>query len=246
MKNLILPLLLLLAGLQLSAQGTAYIIKGGPSAGFQQWNSFERDPLLSFNVSVAAESLSEEDKFSLYAQLGYHNRGSAIIYRSQVLNFDNRPVTIPDDRFIFRNLALQLGAKSRLPINEKVRGYYSVGIRAEYNLSTNLGQYEFINEIAAIPFYPFDSREGPFGVQELVYGISVGGGIEFPFSELVMGVIELSVHPDLVPQYEQPELQNVTNPITGNPGTIPERTIRNTTLELSFGVRLLRKVEYVD
>jgi hypothetical protein len=227
-------------------QGTAYIIKGGPSVGFQQWNEFERDPLLSYNVSLAAESLSGDDQFSLFAQIGYHNRGSAIIYRSQILNIDNRPITVPDDRFVFRNIGLQLGAKSRLPINSTFRGYYSFALRGEYNISTNLDQYQEINEIARIPFYPFDEREGPWGVREIVYGVSVAGGLEFSFSDLVMGVIELSVHPDLVAQYEQPALENVTSPITGNRITIPERSIRNTTLELSIGLRLLRKVEYID
>ena len=229
-----------------ACQGTAYIIKGGPSVGFQQWNGFERDPLLTFNASVAAESLAGEDQFSLFAQLGFHNRGSAIIYRSQILNIDNQPITVPDDRFLFRNVGLQLGAKSRLPVNETFRGYYSVALRGEYNISTNLGQYQKINEIARIPYYPFDGREGPWGVREIVYGVSVAGGLEFAFSELVVGIIELSVHPDLVAQYEQPALENVTSPITGNRITIPERSIRNTTLELSFGLRLLRKVEYID
>ena len=229
-----------------TAQGTAYIIKGGPSVGFQQWNGFDRDPLLSFNASVAAESLSGADQFSLFAQLGYHNRGSAIIYRSQILNIDNRPITVPDDRFIFRNIGLQLGAKSRFPVQESFNGYYSFALRGEYNISTNLSQYQQINELARIPYYPFDGKEGPWGVREIVYGVSIAGGLEFPFSELIMGVIELSVHPDLVAQYEQPALENVTSPITGNRITIPERSIRNTTLELSFGLRLLRKVEYID
>ena len=80
-------------------------------------------------------------------------------------------------------------------------------------------------------------------------GASLGGGIEMPFNDLIGGQLTLSVHPDFTYQYDQPSISNVTNPYdpTGSTKiTIPERRIRNITIELSFGLRLLRKVVYEE
>ncbi|MBP6812833.1 MAG: hypothetical protein KA138_14995, partial [Saprospiraceae bacterium] len=73
------------------------------------------------------------------------------------------------------------------------------------------------------------------------------GGMEFMFSELVGGQIQLSVNPDVTPQYRQNAIPNVID--LCNPGSvynIEERRIRNTTVELSIGLRLLKKVVYVE
>jgi hypothetical protein len=80
-----------------------------------------------------------------------------------------------------------------------------------------------------------------------MFGLSLGGGMEFKLGELVGGQLKLSLHPDLTLQYNQPSLENVLNPYSpGTTTTIPERRIRNNALELSVGIRLLRKVVYVD
>ena len=77
-------------------------------------------------------------------------------------------------------------------------------------------------------------------------GVSVGGGLQFEFGELIGGQISLSVNPDLTSQINQPP-GIVSDPF--NPGqniSISAKRVRNTTLELSFGLRLLKKVILVD
>jgi hypothetical protein len=84
-------------------------------------------------------------------------------------------------------------------------------------------------------------------VRKFIFGVSVGGGTEWMLSELVGAQLTFWVHPDVTLQYNQPAIPNVIDP--NNPGvvtTIPERRIRNIALELTLGLRLLRKVEYVD
>jgi hypothetical protein len=85
------------------------------------------------------------------------------------------------------------------------------------------------------------------GVQRWMAGFTLGGGVEVDFGELVGAQIQLTVSPDVTPQYRQNAIPNVPDP--WNPGqniTIPERRIRNTAIELSIGLRLLRKVVLVD
>jgi hypothetical protein len=78
-------------------------------------------------------------------------------------------------------------------------------------------------------------------------GFSIGGGIELALSELVGCQVQLSVNPDVTPQYRQNAIPNVLDQCNpGNVYNIEERRIRNTTVEISVGLRLLRKVVYVD
>src|SRR5690606_31268447 len=56
----------------LHGQGYTFGFKTGPTLGFQQWNDFQRDPLLGFHGALFMESLAEDDAYCLYTQLGYH------------------------------------------------------------------------------------------------------------------------------------------------------------------------------
>jgi len=78
------------------------------------------------------------------------------------------------------------------------------------------------------------------------YGATVGGGWEFEFSELIGGLIEFTINPDLSNQYEQQAIPNVIDPFTNQPITLRERRVRNLTFEVKFGLRFMRKVEYID
>ena len=66
-----------------SAQSTAFTLSGGSTIGTQRWdNSFDRQPLFQWHATIAAESVNnEDDKASIYAQLGYHVKGSAIRFQ---------------------------------------------------------------------------------------------------------------------------------------------------------------------
>jgi hypothetical protein len=226
------------------AQSTAFVLKGGLSMGSQKWdNSLDRQILFRYHAALAVESINnEDDRFSLYAQFGYHVRGSAIRFRVYNINSGFLGGQFSQS-FEFNNLALQLGVKFRSPMGATGTNklFYFGGLRGDYNLNDNLGELNdlYVCNQGALPL------EG--GVQQWMLGLSLGGGIEFPFGELVGGQFEISIHPDITPQYLQGPIPNVID--VCNPGinyTIPERRIRNTTIEISFGLRLLRKVVYVE
>lgn len=222
------------------AQGSfAWGLKGGLAAGFQQWNSFKQDPLLSYQGDLYIENYDGPSANALYAQIGYHVRGSAIRNRGGVNVNSGLPIRITR-KFEFRNASLATGFKKRFDLNEK-KAYYYVGLRADYTLSTNLKPYDR-NSIDGA-FFPFAE-----GMRKFNYGLSGGAGLEFMFSKLVGGIVELNFAPDVSFQYRQPEIPNSlsNNPFTGQSVTIPERQIRNFTLELTVGFRFLRIVEYID
>ncbi len=226
-------------GLSASAQSYTFGIKGGPVLGTQNWNNGQRQPLLSGHFIVSAETWGEDDPNSLFAQLGYHNRGSSI--RQLFLN----PVTgfNPQSRsFVFSNLGLTIGAKRRLRLGTW-SPFYTVGLRGEYTIRTNLDEYQDAN-FTAPTAYPLNEF-----VNKWNYGLYAGGGTEFAISEFIGAILEVSVNPDLSRQYFQPPLSNVSiyNPWSGQSvSNLPERTIRNVSLEVTLGLRFLRKVEYID
>lgn len=228
----------------MNAQSTAFVFKGGLSIGTQKWdNSIDKELLFRYHVALAVESINNEnDRSSLYAQIGYHVKGSASRYR--YFNFNNPSILGNQftQTFQFRNIALQLGAKQRFPLGTgTAKSYYFGGLRGEYNLSSNLGQLN-ISTVCNPGSLPLKGGE-----QKFLFGFSIGGGLELVLSELVGAQLELSVHPDVTPQYRQgliPGVIDQCNP--GNTITIPERRIRNTTIEISLGLRLLRKVVYED
>jgi hypothetical protein len=231
------------------AQSYAFGIKGGPSAGFQRWdNSFQHDPLLRYNGIVFIESVGEDSRFALFAQGGYHIKGSAIrTPRITAIGQNNQLVEIPSQSttFQFRNLSVSVGAKQRLNLGlGDSKFYYMFGIRGDYTLSTQLGPKSFSTYDWYGVYYPQKEY-----VRKINYGAIFGGGFEMPFSELIGMVVELTVNPDFSKQYFQPALNNIINP---NPYggsaliNIPQRQISNTTIELTLGFRFLHKIIYID
>lgn len=234
-------LLLALVFGRMQSQSTAFVFNGGLSVGFQKWdNSFDRQPLYKYHAALAVESVNNEnDNGSIFAQFGYHIRGSATRFR---FFFTGGGIDTYSEEFQFRNLSLILGAKQKFPLGERNKYFYYGGIRGDYTLSTN------IDELAGAQVYPIYY---PYigSMRRWMVGVSLGGGLEVPLSELVGGQLTLSVHPDFTYQYNQPSISNVTNPFDPTGGskiTIPERRIRNITIELSLGLRLLRKVVYEE
>ena len=219
------------------AQSFVFGFKGGPVMATQNWSSFQREPLFDLHGIAFIETWGEDDPNALFAQLGYHTRGSSLrqLFVNPTLGF------VPQSRsFKFRNLAATVGGKRKFYLTDKIDGYYSLGIRGELNINTNLDEFRLQNQ-TAITSYPLNEFVRPF-----TYGVYAGGGFEFKIAELVGVMAELSVNPDLNRQYFQPPLTNVLDPVTGMTRNLQEREIRNITLELSIGIRLLRKVIYVD
>lgn len=229
------------------AQGYAFGMKGGLTVGLQRWDeSFQREPLFRYHGIAYIESLSDNNEFGLFAQAGYHIKGSTIrtypyVYQLSGGGFERIPgMTIP---FEFRNASLGLGGKKKYDLGVNSKAYYLLGIRVDYTLSTKL-RPDFVDAQSPYAFiYPIE----PF-VKKINYGAIVGGGFEWMFSEYVGGVLEFSVNPDFSLQYNQPPIENIINP---NPNgsniiTIPQRQIRNLTFEVSLGIRLLHIIEYID
>ena len=225
--------------------GYFYGLRGGLSLGSQDWSNIETELRPGLHADVFYETLSSNTPFSFWAQLGYHQRGSRIS-RRRVLTFQGNQVRLPADAFVFNNLSLALGGKQVVKFLGLADLYYVLGLRAEYNLSTNLGEYDRLSGTQGIAFrqnYPVDSYEF---INRFVYGVSAGGGINLPLTDGIGGFVELVVQPDLNFQYNQGAINNVINPSGPGNTSIGERAIRNVTIELSVGLRFLRKWTYVD
>jgi len=239
-KNLLCLLICLLLGGTLTAQSYAFGVKGGLTVGFQKWDLFEQDPSFKYHGIAFIETAPEDNAFAVFAQAGYHIKGSAIRNRN-LINQNTGDVFRPPAReFLFKNVSLTAGAKQKFDYGSKdSKVYYMIGIRGDYTIGTNLEIYEQINNVFFI--YPSNG-----GVRKFNYGVTVGGGMELPFSEYISGLIEFSVNPDFSLQYQQPPLNGIYNPFTGQNTTLRERKITNTTFELSVGLRFLVIVEYID
>lgn len=211
--------------------------KLGLSIGTQNWDGFERRPMANYHFAMFTESRDPDLKGSLYAQLGYHSRGSGL--RLQIGNLGG---VFTNQAFIYRNVSLGLGVKKRLVTSSLSTPYYFVGIRGEYNVSNNLKEVREEFSIGASNlFYPFEVF-----VNKITYGISFGGGFEFYGGDFVQPVIEFNFSPDLNFQYASEEVGSIINPFNGQTVNLPARNIRNVTFEVSLVMRFLREVIYVD
>lgn len=225
--------------------GYFFGFKGGLSLGNQDWTGLETEINLGYHSAAFLESIPAQGKFSFWAQLGYHVRGSRIS-RRRGFTIGGNQIRLPADNFEFNNLSLAVGAKQVVTYTSFADIYYLIGLRADYNLSTNLSEYDQLESSQGIAFrrnYPFDS---PDFINSFTYGATVGGGAGFPISDAVGGFLEITAHPDFSFQYNQPPINNVIDPFGGANTTIGERAIRNFTLEISVGLRFLRKWTYVD
>ncbi len=225
-------------------QGMAFGFKGGPSIGFQKWNTgSQRDALFAYHGIAFIESLAEQDEFSIFAQAGYHVKGGAVRYnRFTYLDNSNnlREFGGRTDRYEFRNLSLTIGGKQKFGLNN-FSYYYLFGLRGEFTASTNLNERADGFPVGIANYFPTDDF-----VRKINYGVTVGGGFEFKFSDFIAGIVELTVNPDFSKQYFRPTIDNVYNPYTMQVSTLPEQDLSNTTIEISVGMRFIRKVEYVD
>jgi len=251
MKNILgLSLILMIfTTTQVTAQSYAFGIKGGLTIGTQNWdNSFQRDALFRYHAIAFVESASEENNFSIFAQGGYHVKGSAIrTYSSTIIDGNGNRRTFPgfDLPFEFNNVSITLGGKQKYDFGGgNKRLYYMLGVRGDYTLGTNFGDIDFERSPVYATIYPIEGFVNKFN-----YGATLGGGMELPLSDLYGIVLEFTVNPDFSKQYNQPAIPNVINP---NPDasqrsiTIPERSITNLTFEISVGFRFLNIIEYID
>ena len=96
-------------------QDYAFGVKGGLTLGFQNWgNALSNDALVSWHGITFIETADEENRFAVFAQLGYHNKGSALRNRNfrNILtgNINRAPAT----EFIFSELIAYSGRKAEI------------------------------------------------------------------------------------------------------------------------------------
>jgi len=217
----------------LYGQATSYSLKIPFTLGLQTWDRLDTDPMLfTPGVLLEIESLNENETASVYASLGYVARGSRTRIRSFINSENERIVT--SGSFTFRNASLQLGARAIKPWTESKTLFYGLAGRLEYNVSNNLDQYQDIsgNIFTTLPVPGF--------VNDFTYGLTLSGGIFWYLNDRFDGVFEIQINADVNNQYTQPTLNNVRDPRTGNPTTLPSRTVRNNSVEFIVGVRLFK------
>lgn len=218
MTRILTVIVLFCLSQSLSGQNTLVGVKGVFTANQQRWNSYDRDMYFAPGLDVYIESYEEEESYRLYAQLGYHSRGSSL------RGFDYRVYS----KHKFENAVLELGAKQTFHKADRWLGYYLIGVRGEFTFATNL-ENNANNSIYSLV--------DPAFVQRWNYGVSVGGGLEFLKDEERAYVLEFTINPDLSRQYFQPyAIETCCNSI-GQPITLRRQEVKNLSIELKLGYR---------
>ncbi len=219
----------ILMAFHLEAQSNAYIFKGGSTIGLQRWdNSASRQPLFRYHGAFCYESIGSEGSKVVYAQIGYHIRGSGLQFN--LINNNGTPINrIINYGIEFHNLALDIGFK-KLFHRRTANGFYAVGMRGEY---TARSVFDIYQELA------------PF-VRKWNYGISARVGAELPIKKVVHIGFELNVAPDLSRQVFVPATVRRIDPWTGQITNGFEQKVVNVSLELSLYLKLIHQIIYLE
>ena len=235
-RNIILILFCYVSFSEVQAQSYWFGAKGGLAMNNQSWGKgssnfgINRSALFTLNGDIFAETYDEDKKGALYAQLGFHTRGSALRYFSTYYDFNALA------KYKFQNIVLELGAKKSLALSPILDTYFILGVRGEYTIGNNISTVTSFNEIVS-----------PEYVRKLNYGVTFGGGFERVINDLGNVFIEFSIQPDLSFQYEQFPLENIRNPWVPNERiNLPLTQVRNLSIEAKVGIKFLRKVIYLD
>lgn len=220
MKSPLLPIIglfLCLTTATLQAQYSADGFKNGLTVGTQSWNGQDREPMFGYHADYVYERFQTED-FSLIAQIGYHQRGSAIRTQFRDLAGNLYRTT---RRNVFHNAALMLGVKNTLP-NAFLSGqpYYLLGARVEYTFADSIATAQNLSQY----------------VRPVNYGVTVGGGVQFKVGDRYRFFVELQVAPDFSQQLYAPPGNYFAN-FNGNTVflNLPEQRVNNLSMELSVG-----------
>lgn len=215
----------------LESQSYAFGVKGGPTIGIQQWNGFNgRDPLFRYHGVAFIESHREDNRFALFAQGGYHIKGSSLRTRPYFDPQFMRNIEARTSNMQFMNLSLELGAKQKFPFGGS-KAYYGFGLRGEYTLDTEMDGYLAI----------YEGLENKF-----VFGVSLSGGLEIPMGRYISAIVEASVQPDFSKQIYIPPQDTGFTDTNGNIIILQEQDITNVAVEISVGFRFLHEITYVD
>lgn len=223
--------LLFLIGTATMAQSYAFGLKGGMVAGLQRFNGVNnRDILFGYQGDIFIETADEEDKYSLFAQVGYHQRGSATTFIGGYNPWSGTTFSNTREEMIFHNASLVLGGKQKFDWGFG-NLYYALGLRGEYTFDWDLGYLRHLSSQDQL-------------VRSFLYGVYFGGGLEYPFGELVSGIFEVSIHPDLSRQMFLPQQRGIDR--NGNAFVRDDQSIYNVSVEISVGLRFLHQIEIIE
>jgi Fe-S cluster assembly iron-binding protein IscA len=226
--------------LQLQAQGTAFIFKGGLTVGTQRWNGADASrALFSYHGAAAAEFLGgwktaknsntdvKNSQTSFGIQAGFHRKGNAIRVRFQDPQDPNRFVryTLKNQ---FDNVSVVLYAKGARLIAAQSEVYYLLGLRLDYTV-----QYSMLMQ-------GYDNYVNKFN-----YGVTLGGGYTYYIPKTRLGLfVEASISPDISRQIYVPAGIPVQYQIDGITYSYPsqELKVNNLIFEISVGLKLLPPV----
>jgi len=225
-------------------KGYIWGLKGGPTLMRQAGHYRTRGTAYGYHLALYYESYDSRSPSQIYAQLGYHQRGSSLtrFYFGSLKNIANKAFQFDNPKFIYHNASLQIGIKNSRQLHDQLSGYVGIGLRGEYTFNTNLDAYAKVNEEYGFPVYPDPALLRPF-----LYGFSLLLGTTlWKFDPLQYEAFaELGIHQDISPQYYQPPLRGrFVDPYTGQAQTLNEIKMRNFSIELSVGVRIYRLFIY--
>ena len=208
------------------AQNTLYGIKGGIGAGFQRYNGQESSALFpAYNGSVFLETVLE-GKSRIVLEAGYHQRGSAVLFRGGTYQDPINPAkyyTIPPQTFpqVFHNVGIVAALRNVYDLPQGYNPFWSVGVRGEYTVQSDFTLYD--------GFEPY--------INKFNYGITIAGGVEkaIPNTPLILQ-LELSAHPDFSQQIYTPP-GYYYNTYTMQRYQVGEQKVINTTFELTLGIK---------
>lgn len=206
--------------------GMAIGVKGGFSAASQYWNKQAREYRFAWHSDLFFEKFGSKPT-SFYMQLGYHQRGSALVFNgpSDWTN-PNSTYTQRREPTSFNTLSLCLGAKVRKQIAPSIISYGMLGLRGDLLLHQDWGVYQYYNYAQY--------------TNSFTYGFSFGGGFEFgkPDGKLAY-ILDFQVQPDISRQVLVPPTYSPSNQSFNYlPQPIRELSVTNLTFEVSLGIRI--------
>lgn len=223
-----LVVFILFSTVNLVAQTTGYGIRGGVGLSSQRWQGGgQRDPLLTYHGDFILDSESESGNV-YYLALGYHLRGSSLIFSRFV---DQNGNTQPGGSFgmKFHNIGLEIGMK-KAKKSDEWKFLYGAGIRVEYNAKTQIEVFPEYSEF----------------IVKTTAGLTVHGSVEKNLNKFVVLGLEARVSPDVTRQIFVPPGTNYYDPITGGVRPGPGESIKNFGVEISLYLKLLQIVEYIE
>ena len=203
----------------------AYGFLGGLTVGMQTWNGQDRDPLIAWNGRAFYEVLSDTEN-SLFGELGYHVKGSAI--RSRFITQSGELFNNVNNMKV-NNISLLLGGKRQYNLfkssNDNFSSYLKLGLRLEYTASDTFDILQNFTE----------------GINRVNYGATIGAGIHIgPALGPVQFVLDLQLSPDFSQQIYIPPGQYY-NRFTQTFQPFAEQKVINIAIELTLGIRFVNR-----